>query len=197
MSKPCNSHQNPPKPGTAVQRNPHQMKRRTLERVHTDDKTATRRAPPTLARSATEPVIPGIKREPSEISLSAISNSNSHRSIPKSYVQREVDLTAASQAAKAKLQRKVAIEQELKGAIATLKKPNPRLAVKELVDSAEERTARTLSKSRSKSNPRSHTLHAHKSYRIKQPGKESVCSRCPSRSYAKGQSTKECLWPSS
>ena len=69
--------------------------------------------------------------------------------MPKHYSHREVDLTVASQATETKLQRKAAFEQELKGAIAALKKPNPRLAVKELVESAEQRVAGAITKSRS------------------------------------------------
>lgn len=63
-----------------------------------------------------------------------ISNVKSRR-----YSQREVDLGSMSQTKEAKLKQKARIEQELKGAIAALKKPNPRMAVKELVDAAERR----------------------------------------------------------
>ena len=146
-----NSGLKPEKPGTAIQNHQRQKNRRTLERVLTDEKVLTRRMPPVLNRSATESAIPGIKRELSETSLSSVVHSKLHNSIPKRYTQREVDLTAVSQATEAKLQRKAAVEQELKGAIAALKRPNPRLAVKELVESAEERIAGALSKSRSRS----------------------------------------------
>ncbi len=57
----------------------------------------------------------------------------------KRYSQREVDLTAVSQAKEAKMKKKAELEQELQGVIATLKRPNPRMAVKEFVESAERR----------------------------------------------------------
>ena len=131
-----------------VQSHSRQKSRRTLERVLTDDKIASRQLPLSLTRSATDPIITNIKRESRDVVLPALS-SQSRTKIPRHYSQREVDLTAVSQATEARLQRKAAVEQELKGAIATLKKPNPRLAVKELVESAEQRVAGATSKSRS------------------------------------------------
>ncbi len=71
----------------------------------------------------------------------------------KRYSQREVDLHAASQATEAKLKKKAKIDYELQSAIAALKKPNPRMAVKELVEDAEKRVAG--SRSRSNAFPRS------------------------------------------
>ena len=65
----------------------------------------------------------------------------------KRYSQREVDLHAASQATEAKLQKKAKIDHELQSAIAALKKPNPRMAVKELVEDAEKRVAGPRSRS--------------------------------------------------
>lgn len=41
------------------------------------------------------------------------------------------------------------MERELQGAIAALKRPNPRMAVKELVEDAEKRTAGSILRSRS------------------------------------------------
>lgn len=70
----------------------------------------------------------------------------------KRYSQREVDLHAASQAMEAKLKKKAKIDHELQSAIAALKKPNPRMAVKELVEDAEKRA--TGSRSRSNTLPR-------------------------------------------
>ena len=67
----------------------------------------------------------------------------------KRYSQREVDLKVVSQATEAKLKKKLNAEQELKGAIAALRKPNPRMAVKDLIESAERRLAGTGSQSRS------------------------------------------------
>lgn len=59
----------------------------------------------------------------------------------------------ASQATQAKLKKKMAFEQDLKGAIAALRRPNPRLAVKDFVDSADKRAAVAGSRSRSEYSP--------------------------------------------
>ncbi|KAL9112212.1 MAG: hypothetical protein Q9187_007812 [Circinaria calcarea] len=146
-----------PTPTTFAQRQSRQKPRKTLERVLTDDKISSRRPPATLTRSATDSVLPSIKREMSNVSLSSIPSEKSNMAIPKRYSQREVDLAAVSQATEARLQRKAAMEQEVKGelrgAIATLRKPNSRLAVKELVESAELRVAGAGSKSRKSKNP--------------------------------------------
>ena len=89
----------------------------------------------------------------SSVLLSAIPLEKSNKVIPKRYSQREVDLVAVSQATEAKLQKKAVMEQEvmgeLRGAIATLRKPNSRMAVKELVESAELRIVGVGLKSRS------------------------------------------------
>ena len=69
----------------------------------------------------------------------------------KRYSQREVDLHTTSQANEAKLKKKSRVEQELRGAIAALKKPNPRMAVKELVEDAERRAAASHSRSMTRS----------------------------------------------
>ncbi len=86
-----------------------------------------------------------MKREESDISLSSIPLNRV--AIHKRYSQREVDLNAASRATEAKLKRKAKVDQELQGAIAALKRPNPRMAVKELVEDAERRTAESHSRS--------------------------------------------------
>ncbi|MCJ1382187.1 hypothetical protein MMC17_005299 [Xylographa soralifera] len=140
-----------PRPGTNVQRTDPKS-RLPLQRVLTEDKFAHRKSHPTLTRSATDSALPGIKRELSDLALSTIPTRRPSLQHSKRYSQREVDLTAVSQATEAKLQRKAAIEQELQGAIAALKKPNPRLAVKELVESADRRVA-GASKPRKSKNP--------------------------------------------
>ena len=131
----------PLKRSISTQFNKTRKPRRTLERVLTDEKFASRRPTPSLLRSTTDPVLPSLKREESEPPLSAISSNRGNIQSSKRYSQREVDLAAASHAAEAKLQKKSHLEQELKGAIAALKRPNPRMAVKELVESAEKRAA--------------------------------------------------------
>ena len=130
-----------PKPGAAVQRSGVKKSRRTLERVLTDEKTALRKRVPGLSRSITDSVLPVLKRQASDTSLSAIPLNRVALHKSRRYGQREVALNAASQAAEAKLKKKASLEQELQGAIAALKKPNPRLAVKELVEAAEKRAA--------------------------------------------------------
>lgn len=125
------------KPGSSLQRQQPQKPRRTLERVLTDERSASQRPPPPLSRSTTEPVLPRLKREESDTSLSSIPLNRV--AMHKRYSQREVDLNAASQAAEAKVKRKAKIEEELRGAIAALKRPNPRMAVKELMEDAEKR----------------------------------------------------------
>lgn len=126
------------KPGTAVQRQLLRKPGRTLERVLTEERSATRRG--SLSRSSTDPALPQLKREVSQTLLSAIPANRA--AISKRYSQREVDLQAASQLIEAKLNKKANIEQELQGAIQALKRPNPRLAVKELVEDAENRAPR-------------------------------------------------------
>lgn len=127
------------KPGASVQRQQTRRPRRTLERVLTDERFASQKPPPSLSRSATDPVLPRVKCEVSDTSLSSIPLNRV--AMHKRYSQREVDLHATSQATEAKLKKKARVEQELQGAIAALKKPNPRMAVKELVEDAERRAA--------------------------------------------------------
>lgn len=131
-------------PGAAVQRVQARKPRRTLERVLTDERSASQR-PPSLSRSATEPTLPKLKREVSDVSLSSIPLNRI--AMHKRYSQREVDLKAASQATESKISKKAKIDQELHSAIAALKKPNPRMAVKELVEDAEKRAAGSHPKS--------------------------------------------------
>lgn len=135
------------KPGTTVQRHQSRRPRRTLERVLTDERSTSRRPPPSLSRSATEPVLPRLKREESDTSLSSVPLNRV--AMHKRYSQREVDLHGASQAAESRLKKKAKVEKELQSAIAALKRPNPRMAVKELVDDAEKRAAGSHSRSSS------------------------------------------------
>ena len=93
-------------------------------------------------------MVPNLKREASDKSLSAIPPNRLNVQKSKLYSQREVDLNAVSQATEAKMKRKATIEQELKGAIAALKKPNPRMAVKEFVDASEKRATESHSRSK-------------------------------------------------
>lgn len=135
------------KPGASVQRQLIRKPRRTLERVLTDERFAFQKQPPSLSRSATDPILPQVKREVSDTSLSSIPLNRI--AMHKRYSQREIDLHSRTQATEARLKKTAKVEQELQGAIAALKKPNPRMAVKELVEDAERRAAASHSRSMS------------------------------------------------
>ena len=94
-------------------------------------------------------MVPSLKREVSDTSLSAVPLNRLNLQKSKRYSQREVDLKAASQAAEARLKKKASVEQELQGAIAAVKKPNPRMAVREFVEAVEKRAAESHARSKS------------------------------------------------
>ena len=137
------------KPGAAIARPPPAKRaRKTLERVLTDSqkpslarsRSQSLSAPLSLHRSNSEVILPSVKREVSDQSLASIPlNRVPSIHVQKRYSQREVDLCSAAAVTEAKLKRKAAVEQELKGAIAAMKKPNARMAVKELVEASERR----------------------------------------------------------
>ena len=168
LSKAMSSSRLTEKTGAATAQLPTNKPRRTLERVLTEEKISRSR-PPSLSRSATDSALPGLKREVSDTSLSTIplnrvalqkSQRYSQREVDLKIVNQvaeaklkkkakiEVDLKIVNQAAEAKLKKKAKIEQELQGAIAALKKPNPRMAVKELVEAAERRAIGSSSRSK-------------------------------------------------
>ncbi|KAF2761858.1 hypothetical protein EJ05DRAFT_482681 [Pseudovirgaria hyperparasitica] len=128
--------------------------REPLGRIATGPTISKSMRPPSLARSATDSaIIPGLKSERSDTPLSAIpldrGSSVSSRAPISQYhrfASREVDLTAMSTVTAAKRKRKEAIEEQLKQAISTLKKPNRGLAVKEFVDSADLRANKSSTK---------------------------------------------------
>jgi len=136
-------------PGTVINRNVASKPRRTLERVLTNDKLTSQRQPPSLSRSATAPAVSCLKRESSEVSLSDIPIKRAAVEKSKRYSQREVDLSAVSHATEVRLKKKAIIEEELRGAIATLKKPNRGLAIKEFIESVEQRVSSVGTSSRS------------------------------------------------
>jgi hypothetical protein len=88
--------------------------------------------------------MPRLKREASELSLFDIPAARpSHRdsqSQLRHLQQRQVDLTAISAATDAKVRQKAKVEQDLKAAINTLKRPNRGQAVRELADAADQRS---------------------------------------------------------
>ena len=174
-----------PKPGAAVQRLQGRKPRRTLERVMTDERSGSRRIP-SLARSATEPSLPRLKREVSDVSLASIPLNRV--AMHKRYSQREVDLDAASTANEAKLKKKAKVEQELHSAIAALKKPNPRMAVKELVEHAEKRAAGSHLRSKCTcSRVHCHLLSLCRAY---QSHSQTSHTRCANHSHAEQQSAE-------
>lgn len=122
--------------------------RRPLGRVATDvtGRTGSARAP-SLVRSATDSqTLSGIKREGSEVPLSAIpfqrSPSNAARqsaSHLKLLKGREMDLKTTSKAAAARAQQRKRVQEDLQEAISALKKPNRGLAAGSYADDIENR----------------------------------------------------------
>jgi hypothetical protein len=111
-----------------------------------------------LSRSATDSaLLPRLKREASEVPLSVIpfQRSPSTASNRQALTQfnrlskREVDLTTKSATALAKISRQKRVEEELKEAISTLKKPQRGLAVSGYVEDAEKRGLGSTNWSRS------------------------------------------------
>ncbi|KAI9875323.1 MAG: hypothetical protein M1830_008632 [Pleopsidium flavum] len=153
MLKPATTSRGASGPGTVINRNAASRPRRALERVLTNDKPTSQPLPPSLRRSATAPAVPGLKRESSEVSLSDIPIKRAGVERSKRYSQREVDLGAISQATEARSKKKALVDEELRVAIATLKRPNRGLAVKELTESVEQRVSGVGTSSRKSKNP--------------------------------------------
>lgn len=146
------------KPGAATKR-PVPVKRRpdqSLKRVLTDDREQRRsmsRGPGraiSLMRSATMSMVPGLKREGSEVpSMSSIPSADS-QSVEanrggllnsRRFSQREIDLSAMVPKANNRAEKQAVVEAELKEAISALKKPNRELAGRSIVETAEKRSA--------------------------------------------------------
>ena len=136
--------------------------RRSLARVATDTtgKIGDRKTP-SLARSATDTALlrqQSIKREGSEVPLSTIPFQRSPSRARQSMSQlrhlqgREMDLTTTSAAAAAKLKHKARVEDEIKEAIATLKKPNRDLAAASYMADIEKRGLGSANRSRKPTN---------------------------------------------
>ncbi|KAL2158520.1 hypothetical protein VTH06DRAFT_4287 [Thermothelomyces fergusii] len=138
-----------PKPGAPVKR-PTTSKRdrdkdRTLERALSVERS--RRSVSTgpaaaiaLLRSASQTVIPGLKREASESSVMGLvprAQSGSLKERPSDLFSRSSSLGRAD----LKAQKQAQVEAELKDAISALKKPNRTLAVKDFVEAAEKRAS--------------------------------------------------------
>ncbi|KAI5203590.1 hypothetical protein E4T39_03998 [Aureobasidium subglaciale] len=122
--------------------------RRTLARVATESFPPPAKTPRSFSRSVTDSQVVPIKRENSDISLSSIPiRRDSQPSMArKSEVlerhrlrQREVDFGALAAANEAKARKKQEVEQKLKDAISTLKKPSRATVSGEFVDAVEQR----------------------------------------------------------
>jgi hypothetical protein len=131
--------------------------RRSLARVATDNTGRTvERVTPSLSRSATDSaLLDGIKREGSEVPLSAIPFRRSpSKSARQSMSQirhlqgRQIDLAQPSAAASAKMKHKQRVEEDLQEAILALKKPNRGLAAGGYVADIEQRGLGLPNKSR-------------------------------------------------
>ncbi|KAJ4367509.1 hypothetical protein N0V83_007092 [Neocucurbitaria cava] len=136
--------------------------RRSLARVATDTTgKVIERVTPSLSRSATDSALKdGIKREGSEVPLSAIPfqrspSKGARRSMSQMrHLQgRQIDLTQPSAAAAAKLKQKQRVEEDLQEAISALKKPNRGLAAGGYIADIERRGLGATSKSRKPANP--------------------------------------------
>lgn len=135
--------------------------RRSLARGATDSTGKTvARVPPSLNRSATDSALPsGIKREGSELPLSAIPFQRSpSKSARQSMSQirhlqgRQIDLNRPSAAAEAKIKHKQRVEEDLQEAILALKKPNRGLAAGGYAADVEQRGLGQINKSRKPAN---------------------------------------------
>ncbi|KUJ20411.1 uncharacterized protein LY89DRAFT_442789 [Mollisia scopiformis] len=152
----------PSRPGAATKRPVPAKPRHSLKRVLTDDRErrSMSRGPNkaiSLMRSATMPIVPGMKREASEApSLSSIPSADSQTVEAnrggllnsRRFSRREIDLSAMAPKPNAKAEKQAVIQAELKEAISALKKPNRELAGKSIVETAEKRSASISRKSK-------------------------------------------------
>ncbi|KLJ05527.1 hypothetical protein EMPG_11002 [Blastomyces silverae] len=132
-------------PGAAVKRTHSQRSQRTLQRVLTDEKMASRSRAPSLSRSNTTPSLSGLKRENSEPPLlSLISGARGGIQKPKRADNREIDLDAVAKQHEVKLKRMNSLleqKKELDAAINALRKPNRELVAKDFAETAERRVS--------------------------------------------------------
>lgn len=131
-------------PGSAVRREQPQKSRRTLQRVLTDEQSASQ-IRPSLPRSKTTPAYPDAKRE-SMVPLLPTLSSNVRGGIQKAkrVENREVDLNAAARQHETKLKKvQMLVEQkkELDAAIHALRKPNRELVAKDIAEDADKRVS--------------------------------------------------------
>nr|KAK5440581.1 hypothetical protein LTR18_007870 [Exophiala xenobiotica] len=123
-----------PKPGQP-------LVKRTLQRVLSEDQLGRHASPPTLSRSSTgpiNPIIPTLKREPSERPVSR----GGMLSKSVSFSNREIDLVADSkthEAKRRKLDKLAQQKQELEAAIDALKRPSRSAVAAAFMDDVEKR----------------------------------------------------------
>ncbi|KAK5005499.1 hypothetical protein LTR28_007641 [Elasticomyces elasticus] len=144
MVRRISSKQMPKQVALESRRPPAKRPRNALARVATDamGHASNSKTVPSLVRSATDSVvIPTLKKEVSEgyLSLASIPPRGDSLVQKKRLGKREVDLDAMTTANESKLRKKAEVEQRLAEAIQGLRKPNPRLAVKEYVDESDQR----------------------------------------------------------
>jgi DNA replication regulator SLD3 len=200
------------RPGAATKRPVPAKPRQSLKRVLTNEKERDRRSVShgrgrsiSLMRSATAPIVPGLKREASEApSLSTIPAADSQPPLKanrpgvlnsKRFSQREVDLSSLAPDVNPKVKKQLNIEAELKEAISALKKPNRELAGKDIVESAAKRTA-SASHSRSQFHPFISRLQLTFA-RIQEACQKSILSRSTDISYTENESSKRRVLPAS
>ncbi|KAL2368093.1 hypothetical protein BDBG_09318 [Blastomyces gilchristii SLH14081] len=132
-------------PGAAVKRTHSQRSQRTLQRVLTDEKMASRSRAPSLSRSNTVASLDGLKRENSEPPLlSLISGARGGIQKPKRVDNREIDLDAVAKQHEVKLKRMNSLleqKKELDAAINALRKPNRELVAKDFAETVERRVS--------------------------------------------------------
>ncbi|KJX95246.1 hypothetical protein TI39_contig4126g00017 [Zymoseptoria brevis] len=157
------------KPGEpAVRRAPEKKPRKPLGRVSTDTLNSIGTRPPLLHRSATDSAALStlIKQEEVELpSLDRIplARPRSQPQVPAfpkprasllqqvSFNKREVDLSAMSQANEEKKRKKAKVQEQIKDAIGTLRKPNRALAVVEVAKNADESFAKAIARGKTSS----------------------------------------------
>ena len=120
---------------------PKMTTKRSLQRVLSEDMSVQHRPPPVLSRSATAPLVPNLKREPSEVSTRPMSRTGMQKSV--SFMNREIDLESDARtqdAKKRKLDMVAQQKKELREAIDALKKPNRTSAASLFMDEIESRS---------------------------------------------------------
>lgn len=175
MPKPGSFTNTPSRPGAITKRPVPAKQRKSLQHMLTDDRErrsmsiGSNRAI-SLMRSATDPTIPGLKREASETpSLSSIPTHVNRGGVlnSKRFSQREVDMSTLAPDPNSKARKQAAIDAELKDAISALKRPNRELAAKSLVETAERRSASAGHPRKSKNPVRNPLFQGFQSVQIK------------------------------